>query len=99
MKTIKGEVLIVGCSHTGVEYIVKQTQSVTNNNIELVYGGFHLIPFNRTQTIQLVNLFKNDLKVHRVAPAHCTGHLAFKIFKEFYGEDYLYAGLGETVWY
>lgn len=99
MKTDQGEVLIAGCSHTGIETIVKQTQSVTNNKIDLVYGGFHMIPFDRTQTIQLVNMLKNDLKVQRVAPAHCTGHLAFKILKDTYENDYLYAGLGETISY
>ncbi len=99
MKTEKGEILIVGCSHTGIEKIVKQTQTTTKNNIELVYGGFHMIPFDRIQTTQLVNVLKNDLKVHRVAPAHCTGHLAFHVLKETYQNDYLYAGLGETISY
>ncbi len=97
MKTDRGQILIVGCSHSGVENIVKQTQTVTTDQIELVYGGFHMIPFDRAQTVQLVNMLKNDLKVHRVAPAHCTGHLAFKILSDTYKNDYLYAGLGETI--
>jgi 7,8-dihydropterin-6-yl-methyl-4-(beta-D-ribofuranosyl)aminobenzene 5'-phosphate synthase len=99
MKTGKGQILIVGCSHTGVESIVKQTQTVTADKIELAYGGFHMIPFDRTQTVQLVNMLKKDLKVHRVAPAHCTGHLAFKLLQTIYKTDYLYAGLGETISY
>jgi len=99
MKTDKGQVLIVGCSHTGVENIVKQAQGVTTDKMELVYGGFHLIPFDRAQTIHFVNLFKNDLKIHRVAPAHCTGHLAFKLLRDFYKTDYLYAGLGTKTSY
>ncbi|MEJ2196490.1 MAG: MBL fold metallo-hydrolase [Ignavibacteriaceae bacterium] len=97
MNTEKGEVLIVGCSHTGVENIVKQTKKETGNGIELLYGGFHMIPFDRTQTVQIVNLLKSNLGVHRVAPAHCTGHLAFKVLKDIYDTDYLYAGLGETI--
>jgi 7,8-dihydropterin-6-yl-methyl-4-(beta-D-ribofuranosyl)aminobenzene 5'-phosphate synthase len=44
-------------------------------------------------------MLKNDFKVHRVAPAHCTGHLAFKILSDMYKDDYLYAGLGETISY
>lgn len=99
MQSEKGQILIVGCSHTGVENIVKQTQTATTDKIELVYGGFHMIPFDRTKTIQLVNILKNDLHVHRVAPAHCTGHLAFKILSDTYKNDYLYAGLGETISY
>ncbi|REJ84615.1 MAG: MBL fold metallo-hydrolase [Bacteroidetes bacterium] len=99
MKTDNGQILIVGCSHTGVEDIVKQTQTVTSDKIELVYGGFHMIPFDRTQTVQIIDMLKNDLKVHRVAPAHCTGHLAFKLLQDIYKTDYLYAGLGETISY
>jgi 7,8-dihydropterin-6-yl-methyl-4-(beta-D-ribofuranosyl)aminobenzene 5'-phosphate synthase len=95
----KGQILIVGCSHTGVENIVKQTQTITSDKIELVYGGFHMIPFDRTQTIQLINILKNDLNVHRVAPTHCTGHLAFKLLHDIYKKEYLYAGLGETISY
>jgi 7,8-dihydropterin-6-yl-methyl-4-(beta-D-ribofuranosyl)aminobenzene 5'-phosphate synthase len=99
MKMDEGQILIVGCSHTGVENIVKQTQTVTSDRIELVYGGFHMLPFDRNQTVQLVNMLKNELKVHRVAPAHCTGHLAFKILNDTYKTDYVYAGLGETISY
>ena len=97
MNTEKGEVLIVGCSHTGVENIVIQTKNETGNGIELLYGGFHMIPFDRTQTVQIVSLLKSHLGVHRVAPAHCTGHLAFRVLKDIYDTDYLYAGLGETI--
>jgi len=99
LKTEKGEVLIVGCSHTGVENIISDCIKLTNNKIEMVYGGFHMLPFNRIQTLDLVNKIKDDLKVHRVAPAHCTGHLAFKLLQDRFGSDYIYAGLGEKVIY
>lgn len=98
MKTEKGAVLIVGCSHTGVENIIRQAKTVTNEPIDLLYGGFHMLPFNRPQTLALIRLIKDDLQVRRVAPAHCTGHLAFKLLKDAYGEkNYCYAGLGEKV--
>lgn len=99
MKTNKGQVLITGCSHTGVESIIKETKTYTQDKIELVYGGFHMIPFNRKQTETLVGMIRNDLQVHRVAPAHCTGHLAFKLLMDTYGSDYLYAGLGQQIEY
>ncbi len=97
INTANGEVLIVGCSHTGVENIISQTKTITKNKIELVYGGFHMLPFDRDQTKKVVAMLKNDLQVHRVAPTHCTGHLAFKILQETFGEYYIYAGLGETI--
>lgn len=97
MKSKNGEVLIVGCSHSGVEHIISETKKLTNNKIELVYGGFHLIPYDRETTAKLVNTLKNDLQVRQVAPAHCTGHLAFKMLMDAFGGDYVYAGLGETI--
>lgn len=99
LKTSKGEVLIVGCSHSGVERIVEQAKKETENKIELVYGGFHLLPFDRAKTIEIAQYMKNGLGVHRVAPAHCSGHLAFKVFSELFQSDYLFAGLGETLYY
>ena len=99
MKTGKGQVLIVGCSHTGVEKITREAKNLTANPIDLVYGGFHMIPFNREQTQQLIRILREELGVRRVAPAHCTGHLAFKMLSREYGENYLYAGLGETLYY
>ncbi len=97
MKTDKGQVLIVGCSHTGVEKITRQAKDFTKDQMELVYGGFHMLPFDRQQTAQLVNILKNNLEVRRVAPAHCTGHLAFKMLQEAFRNNYHYAGLGETL--
>ncbi len=97
MDTRNGEVLIVGCSHTGVERIIAETKTFTGKHIDLVYGGFHLIPFDRSQIASVISEIRHDLLVRRVAPAHCTGHLAFKMLQDEYGDDYLYAGLGETI--
>ena len=97
MDTRNGEVLIVGCSHTGVERIIAETKSFTGKHIDLVYGGFHLIPFDRSQIASVISEIRHDLLVRRVAPAHCTGHLAFKMLQDECGDDYLYAGLGETI--
>jgi 7,8-dihydropterin-6-yl-methyl-4-(beta-D-ribofuranosyl)aminobenzene 5'-phosphate synthase len=95
----EGEILIVGCSHSTVETIITETKSYINNDIALVYGGFHLLPYDRTVLTDLSTRLKNDLKVKRVAPAHCTGHLAFKILQNSFKEDYVFAGLGEVVNY
>jgi 7,8-dihydropterin-6-yl-methyl-4-(beta-D-ribofuranosyl)aminobenzene 5'-phosphate synthase len=62
-----------------------------------VYGGFHLLPYKREELHQLIQYIQGDLSVKRVAPAHCTGHLGFKLFKEAFRENYLFAGLGETI--
>ena len=97
MKTEKGIVLITGCSHSKVEEIVRATKAYLGGNIDLVEGGFHLFPFDAPYITNIAHLMKNDLGVRRVAPAHCTGNLAFKIFREVYAENYSYAGVESEV--
>jgi 7,8-dihydropterin-6-yl-methyl-4-(beta-D-ribofuranosyl)aminobenzene 5'-phosphate synthase len=93
----KGEVLLVGCSHSGVENIIQESLQKTGNKIELLIGGFHLLPFDRKETTKICNMIKHDFKVAKVAPGHCTGHLAFKILSDLYKANFIYAGLGEKI--
>jgi 7,8-dihydropterin-6-yl-methyl-4-(beta-D-ribofuranosyl)aminobenzene 5'-phosphate synthase len=97
LKTPTGEVLFVGCSHSGVENIVEQTIAETGNSIDLLIGGFHLLPFGRKETAVVCNTIKNTFNVKRVAPGHCTGHLAFKLLSDLYQSNFIYAGLGEKL--
>jgi 7,8-dihydropterin-6-yl-methyl-4-(beta-D-ribofuranosyl)aminobenzene 5'-phosphate synthase len=97
LKTEKGEVLIVGCSHSTVEKIIIDTRLYTNSDIALVYGGYHLLPYDREILTALSDRLQKELNVKKVAPAHCTGHLAFKILQNRFKEDYVFAGLGEVV--
>jgi len=97
MMTANGVVLVTGCSHSRVEAIVAETKKITQKNIYLVIGGFHLLPYNAAEINRLARQMKDELGVERVAPAHCTGPLGFKIFKDVYGANYSYAGLESTV--
>lgn len=97
LKTKQGVVLITGCSHSRVEEIVRATKQFLGSPIELVEGGFHLFPYDGDYISKLARQMKDDLGVRRVAPAHCTGNLAFKIFRDVYGENYNYAGVESEV--
>lgn len=97
LNTGEGEILIVGCSHSTVEKIIVKTKEYTKNEIVMLYGGYHLLPYDRQILTELTYRLKNDHQVRKVAPAHCTGHLAFKILQDSFMENYVYAGLGETV--
>lgn len=97
LKSDEGEILFVGCSHSTVEKIISESKEFTKSNIEMVYGGYHLLPYDKTALLDLAKRLKNNLKVNRVAPTHCTGHLAFKTLQDYFGEDYVFAGLGENI--
>jgi 7,8-dihydropterin-6-yl-methyl-4-(beta-D-ribofuranosyl)aminobenzene 5'-phosphate synthase len=97
LETSEGDVIIVGCSHSLVELIIQETQSFTHNNTALVYGGYHLLPYEEADIENLASRMKNEMNIKKVAPTHCTGHLAFKTLKEYYQENYIFAGLGEEI--
>jgi len=97
LTTNEGEILFVGCSHSTVEKIITHSKEYTKNEIAMVYGGYHLLPYDHNTLTDLATRLRNDLGVKKVAPAHCTGHLAFKILSDTFRDDYIFAGLGEVV--
>ena len=97
LETERGAVLMVGCSHSTVEAIVRESMAASGGAVALVMGGYHLLPYNEVQLTDLAGRLKNDLGVKQVAPAHCTGHLAFKVLMAEYGNDFIRAGLGSEI--
>ena len=95
--TEKGEVVIAGCSHSTIETIVQETRKILQKKIHLVAGGFHLIPYDRNDIEGLARRLQDEYGVESVAPAHCTGHLAFAIFRKAFGDRYKFFGLGEKI--
>jgi 7,8-dihydropterin-6-yl-methyl-4-(beta-D-ribofuranosyl)aminobenzene 5'-phosphate synthase len=92
-----GEALIVGCSHSSVDRIVDAARTHPKRDIGLVMGGFHLLPFRVEEIGKVVRRMKDELGVRSVAPAHCTGHLCFKAFRDAYGDRCRFAGLGSEI--
>ena len=97
LATEEGEALVVGCSHSSVQKIIREVKEFTHKEINLLYGGYHMLPYGRIEINTIALQLKNEYGVKKIAPAHCTGHLAFKILKDTYGEDYIFAGLGERI--
>ena len=95
--TPDGIVLVVGCSHPTIEKIVEAAKSAINKPIHLVVGGTHLLPANDGQIRTIAASLRDNFGVRFIAPAHCTGEIAFPILQESFGDRYLYAGLGTTL--
>jgi 7,8-dihydropterin-6-yl-methyl-4-(beta-D-ribofuranosyl)aminobenzene 5'-phosphate synthase len=96
IETPNGIVLIVGCSHAGIENIVRAAVSI-DAQIHLIVGGFHLVAANDSDIGQVIASLHDTWKVHYVAPGHCTGEPAFAALKRAFGDRYLYAGLGSLL--
>ncbi len=96
INTSEGLVLIVGCSHPGIEKIVEAAAAI-NPKIHLITGGLHLVVASDEVIAKTVAALKDTFKVESIAPGHCTGEPTFTALKKAFGDRYIYAGLGTTL--
>src|SRR5438034_1530939 len=90
-----GAVIVVGCSHPGIDKIV-ETATAINPRIHFVAGGFHLVVSNDADIEKIVTALRDRFKVAYIAPGHCTGEPTFTALNKAFPDRYLYAGLGTT---
>lgn len=95
VKTASGLVIITGCSHPGVENICLRAHNLFPGKIYLVTGGFHLGAASPEKIKEIIQKLK-ALSVEKVAPNHCTGSIAIRMFKEAWGDNFIHLGVGET---
>ena len=94
--TPDGMVIVVGCSHPGIDKIVESASAI-NPRIHFIVGGFHLVTASDPDIEKIATALHDRFKVEYVAPGHCTGESAFTALKKAFGDHYLYAGLGTTL--
>ena len=82
VKTDKGLVIIVGCSHPGIELIL-ETAKQFGEPYALI-GGFH--SFKKYDILEPLTL---------ICPTHCTQHI--KEIKKLYPEKYIEGGAGKII--
>src|SRR5712691_6219454 len=95
INTPEGMVIVVGCSHPGIDKIVEAAAKI-NPRIHFVAGGFHLVASKDEEIEKIVTALRDSFKVGYVAPGHCTGEPTFTALKKAFADRYLYAGLGTT---
>jgi 7,8-dihydropterin-6-yl-methyl-4-(beta-D-ribofuranosyl)aminobenzene 5'-phosphate synthase len=96
IQTPDGLVLVVGCSHPGLDKIVAAAQAI-DPHIHLIVGGFHLVVAPDEAIAQIATLLHDTAKVDYIAPGHCTGEPTFAALMQAFGDHYLYAGLGTVI--
>jgi 7,8-dihydropterin-6-yl-methyl-4-(beta-D-ribofuranosyl)aminobenzene 5'-phosphate synthase len=96
IRTPDGLVLVVGCSHPGVERIVQEATAI-NPHINILFGGFHEIQAPDPEVERIATVLHNQYRLERVAPGHCTGEPEFTALKKIFGDHYVYAGVGSVV--
>src|SRR4051794_13911488 len=94
--TPHGLILVVGCSHPGIEKILEAATAI-NRHVRIVFGGLHLPAAPDEQISRVGTALHEQFKVERLAPGHCTGEPAFAAFRKIWGVNYIYAGLGSVI--
>jgi 7,8-dihydropterin-6-yl-methyl-4-(beta-D-ribofuranosyl)aminobenzene 5'-phosphate synthase len=96
IKNPQGVILIVGCSHPGIEHIVQEASAI-DPHINILFGGLHQIQKPDQEVERIAAVLHDQYKLERVAPGHCTGEPEFAALKRAFGDHYVYAGVGSVV--
>ena len=97
INTTEGTLIVTGCAHPGILEIIKKAQYIIPGKmVYLVMGGFHLSGASSKIIKYIADSFV-ELGVATVAPCHCSGDEARKIFKKQYEEKYIESGVGKII--
>jgi 7,8-dihydropterin-6-yl-methyl-4-(beta-D-ribofuranosyl)aminobenzene 5'-phosphate synthase len=96
VRTARGLVLVVGCSHPGIERIVEAAAAI-DPRVYIVFGGFHMPAAPDADIARVATSLHDRFKVERLAPGHCTGEPTFAHFKRVWGPAYSHAGVGSVI--
>lgn len=96
IKTTRGSIIITGCAHPGIVHIVKEVTTITQENVFLLFGGFHLRDYSQNEIEQISDQLKK-MGVQHIGPTHCTGELARGVFKDQFSKNYIELGAGKQI--
>lgn len=83
------KVLIVGCSHPGVNVLAREASRLVGEPLTLVVGGFHAP--EKEELVMLMDY------TEKVAPLHCTGEAAEQLIDTLYPHRRLKLVAGDVV--
>jgi 7,8-dihydropterin-6-yl-methyl-4-(beta-D-ribofuranosyl)aminobenzene 5'-phosphate synthase len=92
----QGLILIVGCSHPGVEHILQEAATI-DPHVNILLGGLHQIQKPDPEVQRIASVLHDQYRLDRIAPGHCTGEPEFAALKRAFGDHYVYAGVGTVV--
>ena len=97
-RTNKGMVVITGCAHPGiVKILLRAKEQFPDEKIYLALGGFHLHNQNEKDINKKVNEMIK-MGIVSVAPSHCSGDTARKIFEYLYEDNFIEVGVGKVIY-
>lgn len=96
IRTPAGALVVVGCTHPGIETILEAARAVTPE-VALIVGGLHWVTLPDDEITRLTTALHDTYRARQLAPGHCTGEPGFAALRSRFGSAYLYAGLGSVL--
>jgi 7,8-dihydropterin-6-yl-methyl-4-(beta-D-ribofuranosyl)aminobenzene 5'-phosphate synthase len=96
LKTPEGLVVITGCSHPGIVEILERTKKQHDDDIYMVFGGFHLMRHSDEAVEDILQRFK-ELGIKKCGATHCTGDHQIELFQKAFGADFVPIGVGKVI--
>jgi len=96
VRTAMGGVVVVGCSHPGIEKILDAVIKI-EPRIYSVLGGFHLVDASDAEVTEMIMRLRDKWRIERMAAGHCTGQFAFAEMVRTYGASFDHAGVGAVI--
>lgn len=96
LESPQGQILLVGCSHPGIEEVLESIQA-SSRPVRLLVGGLHWLALPKAEIERLARALRTRWNVASVAPGHCTGEVGFSVLSRAYGKEYVPAGLGTII--
>lgn len=94
--TPRGLVVMTGCAHPNIADMAEQAHTYLGKNIYLLLGGFHLGASSQAEITTIIARLKK-MGVKKVAPSHCTGDTAIRMFRDAWRQDFIEGGLGAVI--
>ncbi|MBN1332706.1 MAG: MBL fold metallo-hydrolase [Synergistales bacterium] len=94
--TDKGLVIVTGCAHPGFMEVIAHVRCISEKNIFMVVGGFHLESRSRVEIEKVLGYFHRQ-DIRYVCPGHCTGPIAEEMFKLEFGCRHIPMGTGRII--
>jgi 7,8-dihydropterin-6-yl-methyl-4-(beta-D-ribofuranosyl)aminobenzene 5'-phosphate synthase len=94
--TPRGLIVITGCAHPNVADMAERAHQYLGKKIYLLMGGFHLGGRTDAEIRTIIKRLK-AVGVEKVAPSHCTGDNAIRMFRDEWKDDFIEGGLGAII--
>ena len=96
VETEAGLILITGCAHPGIVHITATARKQRERKVHLILGGFHLGSTSEAELSRIVEQLQ-ALGVEMVAPSHCSGDRAIRLFADTWKKDCISSGCGARI--